>query len=123
MLTITNSAEMAHLLPTITDTTLKHILSERVEQLSEYDGYDLSEMAHFLIVQPGDTLNTIEAALGFSPITNPAEMITDHRGWFEAVFILSDDGFGWVVLVPDDPTLPLGLLEVCRGASELRIFE
>lgn len=118
MFTINNSAEMAHLLSTITDATLKRILTDRVEQLAEYDGYDLGEMAHFLIVQPRDTLNTIEAALGFSPITNPAEVITDHGGWIEAVFILSDDGFGWVVLVPDDPTLPLGLLEVCRGASE-----
>ncbi|MFN3456423.1 MAG: hypothetical protein ACK4Z8_02460 [Novosphingobium sp.] len=120
MLTITNSAEMARVLSTMTDTTLKRILTDRVEQLAEYDGYDLSELAHFLIVQPGDTLDTIEAALGFSPITSHCEAVTNRGGWFEAVFVLSDDGFGWVLLVPDDPAAPINLLELCLGASEVR---
>lgn len=120
MLTITNSAEMARVLSTMTDTTLKRILTDRVEQLSEYDGYDLGELAHFLIVQPGDTLDAIEAALGFSPITNLCEVVTNHGGWFEAVFILSDDGFGWVLLVPDDPAAPPDIWELCLGASEVR---
>lgn len=132
MLTITNSADMARVLSTMTDTTLKRILSDRVEQLAEYDDYDLGELAHFLIVQPGDTLEAIEAAIGFSPLTNlvdgvrypspdfvPSwETVTDHGGWFEAVFILSDDGFGWVLLVPDDPAVPLSLLQLCQVASE-----
>ncbi|WP_225011263.1 hypothetical protein [Novosphingobium percolationis] len=120
MLTITNSAEMARVLSTLTDTTLKRILTDRVEQLAEYDGYDLGELAHWLIVQPGDTLDTIETALGFSPVTSLAEVLSDHGGWFEAVLILSDDGFGWCMLVPDDPAVPLDLLELFRGASEVR---
>lgn len=118
MLTITNSAEMAAVLSTVTDATLKRILTDCVEQLSEYEGYDLGELAHFLIVQPGDALDVIEAALGFSPITNLAEVITDHGSWFEAVFILSDDGFGWVLLVPDDLDSPHELVERFRGTSE-----
>lgn len=118
MLTITNSAEMANVLSTMTDATLKRVLTDRVEQLAEYDGYDLRELAHFLIVQPGDTLDTIETALGFSPVTSLAEVLSDHGGWFEAVFILSDDGFGWVVLVPDDPAIPTKLRELCRDSSE-----
>lgn len=119
MLTITNSAEMARVLSTMTDTTLKRILTDRVEQLAEYDGYDLGELAHFLIVQPGDTLDTIEAALGYSPITSLCEVVIDHGGWLEAVFIVSDDGFGWVLLVPDDPAAPPDLRELCRGSSEV----
>ncbi|WP_374284586.1 hypothetical protein [Novosphingobium sp.] len=132
MLTITNSAEMASVLSIVTDATLKRILTDRVEQLSEYDGYDLGELAHFLIVQPGDALDAIEAALGFSPLMNlvdgvrypspdfvPSwEWITDHGGWFESVFILSDDGFGWVLLVPDHPAVLLDLVQLCCGASE-----
>lgn len=120
MLIIIDSAEMAAALSTITDTTLKRILSARVEQLAEYVGYELGELAHFLIVQPGDTIDAIEAALGFSPIANPVEVITDHDGWCEATFIVSDDGFGWVVLVPDDPRVPLQLLKPCEGTSEAR---
>lgn len=118
MLNITNSAEMAAVLSTVTDATLKRILTDRVEQLSEYEGYDLGELAHFLIVQPGDAMDALEAALGFSPLTSIAEVITDHGGWFDAVFILSDDGFGWVLLVPDDLDIPHELVERFRGTSE-----
>lgn len=120
MLTITNFAEMATALATIKDNTLKRILTDRVEQLSEYDGYDLGELAHFLIVQRGDTLAAVEAVLGLSPLVTLVEVVTDHGGWFEAVFILSDDGFGWVLLVPDGPAAPPNLLELFRGVSELQ---
>lgn len=112
MLTIMNSAEMTRVLSTATDPTLKRILTARVEQLSGYEGYDLGDLAHFLIVQPGDTLDTIEAALGFSPITSLAEVFTDHGSWFEAVFILSDDGFGWVLLFPDQPGIAPALRQL-----------
>lgn len=118
MLTITNSAEMAHVLSTMTDTALKRILTDRVEQLAEYDGYDLGELAHFLIVQPGDTLEAIEVALGFSPIITLPEMITNYGSYYGALFILSDDGFGWELLVPADPAIPTKLRELCRDSSE-----
>lgn len=120
MLTITNSAEMANVLSTMTDATLKRILTHRVEQLAEYDGYDLGELAHFLIVQPGDTLEAIEATLGFPLLTHIFEVIIDHGGWSSAVTILSDDGFGVELLVPDDPAAPPGIRELCLGASEVR---
>lgn len=119
MLTITNSAEMATALSTMTDATLKRILADRVEQLAEYDGYDLGELAHFLIVQPGDTMDGIEVALGFSPLTSLAEVITDYGNIYGASFILSDDGFGIELLVPNHPAVPSGLLELCRASSEV----
>jgi len=111
MITITDSASMARVLSDVTDTILKGILTDRVEQLSQYDGYDLGELAHFLIVQPGDALGAIEAALVFPPLSSTWETVTDHGGWFEAVFILSDDGFGWVLVVPDDLGIPHELLK------------
>ena len=119
MITITNSTEITTALSTMPDATLKHILADRVEQLAEYDGYDLGELAHFLIVQPGDALDTIEAAVGFSLQGHPVEAITNYEGWQEACVIVSDDGFGWCILVPDHPSIPTELRQLCRGASEL----
>jgi hypothetical protein len=110
MHTITSSAAMATFLAQPLDPTLRRILTDRSERLADYDGYDLGELAHFLIVQPGDTVEAIEAALGFSPVTHGAEAVTDHGGWVEAVFVLSDDGFGWVLLVPNTPAVPAELL-------------
>lgn len=112
MYIITSSAEMAAFFAQPIDPTLHRVLSEKVEQLAEYDGYDLGELAHFLIVQPGDTVQAIEAVLGFSPTMQGAEAVTDHGGWVEADFVLSDDGFGWVLLVPNTPAIPSELLQL-----------
>lgn len=118
MHTITSSAAMAAFLAQPLNPTLRRILTDRVEQLAEHDGYDLGELAHFLIVQPGDTLKAIEAALGFFFATHDPETVSKHGGWVEAVFVVSDDGFGWVLLMPDELTIPLGLAERFRSTSE-----
>ena len=120
MIIITNTVEMTRVLCRVTDATLRRILTERAEQLAEYDGYDLGELAHFLIVEPSDSLDTIEAALGFSPLTNLVEVVVDHGGWFEAVFILGDDGFGWVLLIPDQPDIDPAFLHLCSETPETR---
>ena len=43
------------------------------------------------------------------------EFIDRQDGWYEAVFILNDDGFGHVVLVPDRPDSAPDLLEICKA--------
>ena len=109
------------------DIALQDLLNYRVEQLVE-DGGDISELAHFLIVQAGDDDQSVSAELGFSILENlvdgarygdpdfePSwEWIMRHEGWFELVYVLSDDGFGWVVLVQDDEATDADLLAVCR---------
>ena len=116
MYIIKSSAEMAAFLAQPIDPKLHRVLSQKVEQLAEYDGYDLGELAYFLIVQPGDTVEAIEAAISFSPTMRGAEAVTDHGGWVEAVFVLSDDGFGWVLLVPDAACTSIAF-EYLRPAS------
>lgn len=132
MLAIRSSAAMAHVLAGPLDPLLNQLLQQRRAQLEAYDGYDLGELAHFLIVQPGDRLNAIEGELGFSLLANfidgarfpdPAftpswEWIEDHGGWFELTFILSDDGFGWSLLIQDAEGVEPGLLDLCRQYAD-----
>ncbi|CAN5293196.1 hypothetical protein BH11PSE5_BH11PSE5_30090 [soil metagenome] len=132
MLIIRNSAAMAQALDNPPDVTLKHLLAERSAQLSEY-GTDLSELACFIIVQPGDMISDIEAAMGFPITVNfidgvaygeegfmPSwEWIADHGGWYEAVFILSDDGFGHVLFVEDTEGVDPQLLSLCREHASI----
>jgi hypothetical protein len=115
MLSIPNSAAMRRALESPVSTTLKTLLLKRKTQLSEHDEYDLGELAHFLIVQPGDSLATIEAELGF-PITinlvdgvrfghpdfMPSwEHAERHGHIVELTYIMDDSGFGWVILIED----------------------
>ena len=128
MLIIRNSAAMQRTLSGPVDPDLKDILLNRLELLAEFSDWDLSELAHFVIVQPGDPIAAIEEKLGFSPFVNfvdgahypqpgfePSwEHLVARSGWYDFVFTLSDSGFGINLLVPDCDGVDPTLLELCR---------
>jgi hypothetical protein len=129
MLTIHDSATMQRVLSRPIDPDLKTILLNRLELLAEFSAWDLSELAHFIIVQPGDPIAAIEEALGFSPFVNfvdgarypePAfegswEWLVARGPWYDFVFALSDSGFGINLLVPDRDGVEPSLLALCRA--------
>lgn len=103
MLLIRTSAEMARALDSPIDLRTKRLLAFRRDQLAEYEGCELGNLAHWIIVAPGDQLTAIEGAAGFSISPDPPfEWVLDHDGIMEAPTILSDDGFGVVLIVPDE---------------------
>lgn len=122
MLTITTSAVMADFISTLTDTTLKRILTDRVDQLADYDGYDLGELAHFLIVQPGDTLDAIEAALSLQlHITQSSESIGLHgKGTMDDGCIDRDDygAMGFLATRREGPHAGAIHARTCRGVGK-----
>jgi hypothetical protein len=129
MITLRTAAAAQSTLALLADNQLRALLSERLDQLTNaWEGIDLSDLTHFLIIQAGDTAADAERELGWSLLQNmvdgarfgqPAftpswEWIEDHGGWFEAVFILSDDGFGISLFVQDHPATDPELLALCR---------
>jgi len=82
------------------DASLYQILSDHRDRLQDFSHYDLRELCCFVIVEPGDQMEAVEAIRGF-PIGTEPEYRLAHQGWTEIVFIVSDDGFGWVLLIPD----------------------
>jgi hypothetical protein len=128
MISIRSTADMASALASPIDADLKRLLALRCDQLLEIDGYDLGELAQFIIVGPADTLAAIEGAAGVPLATNRVdgskygdpgftsnfEHVEHHGAWFEAVMILSDDGFGIVLFVPDRPDVDQTLLGLVR---------
>lgn len=131
---IRDSSAMADTLAELADDTPKRLLQQRTGELAGY-GTDLSDLACFVIVQPGDTLCAIEQELalpiaanavdgtrfGDDDFTPSWEWILDHGGWFELVFILTDDGFGHVLFVPDSDTIDPTLRRLCRTYAEQAI--
>ena len=129
MITIRDSQTMEFALSCPLDPQLRRLLLKRLDMLAEFSDFDLSELAHFVIVEPGDTLATIEAELGFSPFVNfvdgaryphpdftPSwEWLIDHGNWFELVFALSDGGFGINLLVPNRPDVDAMLLALLKA--------
>lgn len=97
------------------DDDIGRLLQERHRQLAEFG--DLELLGTFIIVQPGDTYAIIEQAAGFPIVSDDTpnwEWIERHGTIFEAPIILTDDGFGHVLIIPDEPTTDARLLALCR---------
>lgn len=133
MITLRTAAAVKSTINLLANNQLRALLTERVEQLTNaWEGIDLSDLTHFLIIQPGDTAGDAEHELGWSLLVNPAdgarfgqpdftpswEWLEDHGGWFEAVYIISDDGFGISLFVQDHPDADPELLALCREHAE-----
>jgi hypothetical protein len=112
MILIRTAEDMAQALDSSLDPILKARLRCHSERLAEYDDFQPEELALFVIVQPGDTLSAIEQKACLSLVCDgqlrlEPECLERERGWLEAVMILSDDGFGLVILCrPETVTDP-----------------
>ena len=130
MLSITDGGSLARALNSPIDARLKQLLMLRRDQLAEFE--DLSEIARFIIVQSGDSLDALETELGFSIFRNPVdgrcfgdpefdpgwEWIADHGHCFEMVFVYTDDGYGHVVIAPKGPGIDPELLRLCQAYAD-----
>ena len=128
MITIYDSVDMARVLSGPIDPDLKTILLDRLELLADFSEWDLADLAHFIIVEPGDCIDAIEMELGISPFVNLVDgaRYPDPRfepNWetclyrhshYLLTFALSDSGLGLCLLVPDRDDIAPHLLELCR---------
>jgi hypothetical protein len=129
MLSITNGEALSRALSSAIDDRLKQLLTLRRDQL----GGDITDQAHFAIVQPADTASDLKKTIGFSIFRNPAdgsrfgesdfapgwEWVQDHGFTYELCFIMDDSGFGHVVIIPKERGVDPELINFCRQyASE-----
>jgi hypothetical protein len=91
----------------VTDPSLRPLLARYADML---------DLAELFIVELADTLADLELARGW-PFED-FEFIHHASGWFEAVFVLGQDGSGHVVFVPDQSDTDQALLQLCRDNSE-----
>ncbi len=114
MLTVTDGGSLLRALSTSIDPPMKRLLVERRDQL----GGDIKDLARFLIAEPLGGLDALETELGF-PVRGDlegrfgCEWVADHGTFYEAVWILTDDGYAHVALIPKQDIDP-GLLHLCE---------
>ena len=121
MLNIRDATDLARALDSPIDMKLKRLVVLRRDQLLADTGgeYELGELAHWIIVMAGDTLSAVETALSYPILPDPPwEWVLDHDRIFEAPIILSDDGFGVVLIVPDEPGVDPVLLSMLRRDAQ-----
>jgi len=87
-----DGAAVEQYLNTTPDPELRALMLDRVLALSEYDDYDLGDLAHFYVVETAEELRSLN-------LPEIVEVRADHKDWTELVYVLSDDGFGLQVFV------------------------
>ncbi len=87
---------------------LRQLIADTFARVADYPEI----LGFVLVVEPGDTIASIEAQLGFSILDNRHEFIQEYANWFELVYILGQDGYGLEVFVPKSIDLP-DLLAMC----------
>ena len=117
----------------ITDPYIRELVSLRWSQVLAGEPYDYNRHGEMVVVEPGDTLEQLEVAIGlpllhglfddlpyghpdFAPCFELLEEHNDERfTCYEMVFIRNDDGFATAVFVPDTQGIAGDLLALCRS--------
>ena len=95
----------------------KEILRAHAGRLEEFGDQPLREFCEFVLVERTDALTDLEAKLGRALHPPPWEYVDLTDGWYELVLVTGDDGFGYVVLVEDQPNGNQALLDYCRSLA------
>jgi hypothetical protein len=107
---------------------IRALILQRLAELELEEPYD--QFGGFVLVEPGDTTACLEAECGClittglfidakfgDPDFMPCFEWLEHHAQancFEMLFVMSDDGFGTALFVPDEPDIDPELLAFCR---------
>lgn len=111
----------------ISNPEVRQLVEQRIGSITA-QGFDMSEVGYFLVVEPSDTLEAIAGQLGFVPTINRLtgkrfddaqftphfESVLDHGYCWEVTYIISDSGYGVVLLLPKADGIPQELCDMCQ---------
>jgi len=109
---------------------VRDLVRQRITELSQDEPYDPEVTGPLILVEPGDTLSILEAECGCPIVTGlfgdtkygdtdfmPCFEWLDHHAQahcYEMLFVMSDDGYGVALFVPDELDIDPELLAFCR---------
>ena len=114
---ISSSSAMYVLAANHPDPDFRTLLSRLLEAISCDGEFDLGELLRLVIIEPGDILGTVNAALDFT-LTPEWEACDREGGWTALTYILSDWGEGLLVFIPDHPDLDPAFLRLVSEMPE-----
>jgi hypothetical protein len=99
----------------ITQPDIKAFLRQRFR---DFEPYDPDEHGFFLLVEPNDSIAALETETGYSLLDPCFEYIADHGHFFEMTYLITDSGFGLIVIIPNAESIDSRLLELCTEYAE-----
>lgn len=124
----------------IDDPDIRGLVERRYAEICNDEPYDPEIHGEMVVVEPGDTLASLEEETGLPIATNPfdecrfphpefipvCEHLEKHAGVHAGVyamtFILTDDGAGTILFIPRQQGIDADLLALCERFAE-PVFE
>jgi len=115
----------------IDEPDIRQLVGRRFTEVCDGEPYDPEVHGEMNVVEPGDTLDSLEGESGCPIAGNPfddsrfpdpdfvpvCEYLEEHSQCFEMMFLFSDDGAGINFFVPKSPGIDADLLELCARFS------
>ena len=110
----------------IANPDIRRLVERRFAQVCAGEAYDYDQHGYMIVVESGDSVESLEAEckcsllhdedtpFGHPDFTPSCEVLEEHPGCYEMVFILSDSGFGIALFVPKTGVDP-ELLSMCAA--------
>lgn len=96
------------------DAHLRKLIENRIEELFEYGDFYDSTSLRIIVIEVGDFLQGTYELLGFDLIGRNCDLIEKHESWFELTFVISDDGEGVILFIPNNPLVDMEILSYCN---------
>jgi len=109
---------------------IRDLVRQRITELSQGEPFDPATMGALVLVEPGDSAAQLEAECGClittglfgdtkygDPDFMPCFEWLEHHAeanCYEMLFVMTDDGVGTALFVPDEPDIDPELLAFCR---------
>ena len=93
------------------DPEIQQLIADRMQTMADGEDFDPEIHGYFLRMEPQDSLATLEQEVG--PVSM-VEIVEEHPGFYEAVFVPDCGDLGIVVLIPKEPTINADLLQFCQ---------
>ena len=111
----------------IDDPDIRQLIEQRFAEVCNGEPYDPDVHGEMLVVEPGDTLRSLEGESGVPVATNPfddsrypdpdfvccCEYLEEHSRCYEVLFLFSDDGAGINFFIPKSPGIDAEILAFC----------
>ena len=111
----------------ISDHVIRKLVQQRIDDLGG-DKFDAAVLGYFLVIEPGDSADTINTKIGLNILANrftgirydevgftPSfEFIEEFPSCFEIVIILDDSGYGVDIFISKGSGVDPDLLAMCQ---------
>ena len=113
----------------ISDRDIRDLVVQRFAEVCNGDPYDPDVHGEMVVVEPGDTLQSVEGESGVPIASNPfddthfpnpdfapvCEYLEEHSHCYEALYLFSDDGAGVNFFIPKSPGIDAEIIAFCAS--------